>query len=97
MKPKQYPSFKVFYPFYLSQHAHPWCRRLHFIGTCCVILFFVLMLTSMNFWYLAIMPIAGYFFSWWGHFFIEKNKPATFAYPFYSLAADFLMFKDMLI
>jgi len=42
------------------------------------------------------MPLAGYGFAWIGHFFFEKNKPATFTYPLYSLAGDWVMYKDIL-
>ena len=41
--------------------------------------------------------LCGYGFAWAGHFFFEKNKPATFKYPFYSLAGDWVMYKDMLV
>ncbi len=45
---------------------------------------------------LFLIPVVGYGFAWVGHAFFEKNKPATFTYPFYSLASDFLMFWDIL-
>ena len=34
--------------------------------------------------------------SWLGHFFIEKNKPATFKYPFYSFIGDHKMYLEIL-
>ena len=43
------------------------------------------------------MPIAGYGFAWVGHFAFEHNKPATFKHPWYSLCADFVMFRDLLL
>ncbi|MFL6624348.1 MAG: Mpo1-like protein [Sulfurifustis sp.] len=94
---QQYHSVGEFYPFYLSQHASRINRRLHFIGTLCVIALVVLAVVAQNYWLLLVLPFAGYGFAWVGHFGFEKNKPATFEYPFYSLACDFVMFRDMLI
>ncbi|MEM7551008.1 MAG: DUF962 domain-containing protein [Bacteroidota bacterium] len=92
---KKYRSLKEFYPFYLSEHQNPTCRTLHFIGT--FILFIVLfwVFFTQNWWGLALIPVIGYGFAWVGHFFFEKNKPATFQYPGYSLASDFILFWDM--
>jgi hypothetical protein len=92
-----YASVAEFYPFYLSQHESRMNRRLHFIGTSLVIGLLVTALTRGNFWLLLAVPVAGYAFAWVGHFAVEKNKPATFKYPFYSLACDFVMYKDMLL
>ena len=89
---KKYTNFKAFYPYYLSQHSSKKNRLLHFCGTALLILVFIFGLVSQNYkWFIAI-PFIGYGFAWVGHFFIEKNKPATFIYPFYSLSGDFVMF-----
>lgn len=53
-------------------------------------------LTTLNAWWLIGMPVAGYGFAWVGHFRFEKNRPATFAHPLYSLIADFVLFRDIL-
>lgn len=90
-----YASVAEFYPFYLSQHKSRVNRRLHFIGTSLVIALLIASIVSGNFWLLLALPVAGYAFAWVGHFAFEKNRPATFKYPFYSLACDFLMYKDM--
>lgn len=94
---KKYKSFKEFYPFYLSQHQNIACRRLHFIGSS-IILFIVGYVLLSNQWHwLWTLPAIGYGFAWIGHFVFEKNKPATFTYPVYSLLGDWVMFKDILI
>lgn len=93
---KKYTSLKEFYPFYLSEHQNPNCRALHFVGTGLVIISFITFLVTLNWIYLAIIPVLGYGFAWVGHFFFEKNKPATFQYPGYSLASDFIMFFDII-
>ncbi len=89
-------SFREFYPFYLGEHSNRTCRRLHFIGTSLVIATAVYALLTGRYTALWFMPLFGYGFAWVAHFFIEKNRPATFKAPFYSLAGDFVMFKDML-
>ena len=94
--PTQYKTFRDFYPFYLSEHRHPVCRRLHFIGSTLVLAAIAAAILTRNAWWLAAAPIAGYGFAWVGHFFFEKNRPATFTYPLYSLAGDWKMFGDIL-
>jgi hypothetical protein len=94
-KEKGYGSFAEFYPFYLSEHRHPVSRALHYIGTWGSILFLVAALVTGEPWWLAGSAISGYSFAWLGHFRFERNRPATFRYPFYSLAADFRMWWDL--
>ena len=94
---KKYKSLKEFYPFYLTEHLNTTCRSLHFIGTSLLLIVLVWTLATQTWWALALIPFIGYGFAWTGHFFFEKNKPATFIYPAYSLASDFIMFKDLLI
>jgi hypothetical protein len=93
---KEYQSLKAFYPFYLSQHLNGTCRTLHFVGTSLLIISFLTFLITWNWVYLAIVPVLGYGFACVGHYFFEKNKPATFQYPGYSLASDFIMYWDLL-
>jgi len=89
---KRFTSLKEFYPFYLTEHTNPICRGLHFAGTSLVIALCITGIVTYNWKFFVLMPIAGYGFAWVGHFFFEKNKPAAFANPFYSLASDFIMF-----
>lgn len=93
---KEYKTFWDFYPYYLTEHARPVNRALHFIGTSIVIGCFITAIVTQNAWWLLAMPLAGYGFAWVGHFGLEKNRPATFKYPFYSLGSDFVMFFHIL-
>ena len=90
-----FTTFKEFYPYYLSEHMHPICICLHFIGSW--ILLLLLLLTVYDIHYIYFIPIAGYGMAWIGHYFFEKNKPATFKYPIYSFLGDWVMFKDIII
>ncbi|KGJ90164.1 DUF962 domain-containing protein [Colwellia psychrerythraea] len=94
---KKYNNFSEFYPFYLSQHENTTCRRLHFVGSCSIILLIIYAAVFGHLSLLWFIPVIGYGFAWIGHFVFEKNKPATFIYPIYSLIGDWVMFKDMLI
>ncbi|MFM6976010.1 MAG: Mpo1-like protein [Sphingobacteriaceae bacterium] len=96
MKEKRFQSLKEFYPFYLTEHSNATSRRLHFMGTALVLLLLPASLLFHNARLLILIPFVGYGFAWVGHFFFEKNKPATFQYPTYSLASDFLLFFDLL-
>jgi hypothetical protein len=92
----RYPDYESFWPFYVSQHLNRTCRRLHFAGTSLVLACAVAgALLSSRFW--VAMPMAGYGFAWIGHFAFEKNRPATFEYPGWSLRADFRMYRYMLV
>jgi hypothetical protein len=63
-------------------------------------LFFLLLvyiLLTTNFYLFWFLPVIGYGFAWVGHFFFEKNKPATFQYPFWSLISDFKLFFELIV
>ncbi|MDC7807689.1 DUF962 domain-containing protein [Luteimonas sp BLCC-B24] len=93
---RRFASFREFYPFYLAEHTHPVSRRLHFIGSCGVlVLLGVALWQRSGGWALAAL-VCGYGFAWVGHFFFEKNRPATFKHPIYSFIGDWVMFKDIL-
>ncbi len=94
---KKYETFASFYSFYLSQHENNTCRRLHFIGSSLIIFMLAYILISTTWILLWTIPLLGYGFAWIGHFFFEKNRPATFTYPWYSLLGDWVMYKDILL
>lgn len=96
MPEKQFNSLKEFYSFYLTEHSNATSRTLHFIGTGFVFVFLLTGLFIQNYNFLIAIPFVGYGFAWVGHYFFEKNKPATFKHPFYSLASDFILFYDLL-
>jgi hypothetical protein len=89
-------SYEAFWPFYVSQHAHPTNRLLHFVGTAFVLLTLVASL-AVSWTFILAAPLLGYGFAWIGHFVFERNRPATFTYPVWSLRGDFRMFRLMLL
>lgn len=90
-----FTSFADFYPYYLGEHSDRTTRRLHFAGTSLVIATAVYAVVAERYAALWLMPLFGYGCAWVGHFFFEKNKPATFRHPFYSLLGDFVMYRDI--
>lgn len=58
------------------------------VGTSLVIVSLVLGL-ALDWRFFVAAPPIGYGFAWIGHFVFEKNRPATFKYPVYSLMGDF--------
>ncbi|RLT98073.1 DUF962 domain-containing protein [Ketobacter sp.] len=93
---QEFDSFAAFYPFYLAEHNNVTCRRLHFVGSTLVLALLAFVVTTAQWTFLLLLPVVGYGFAWVGHFFFEKNKPATFTYPWYSFMGDWVMYKDML-
>lgn len=88
-------AFEAFWPFYLGEHSLPATRWFHFVGSWIALLNLVAAVLSTP-WYLMSALLSGYAFAWVSHFFIEKNRPATFTYPLWSLAADWKMWAFML-
>ncbi len=92
---RRYASFREFYPFYLDEHRNAACRRLHVIGSALVLIALGAAVVTRNPWLLMLMPVIGYGFAWVGHFAFEKNRPATFSYPLWSLMGDWAMFAEV--
>lgn len=91
---ERFRSFAEFYPYYLQEHSNPVCRRLHYVGSLLVLALLAYVLVTQKWLWLLAVPLLGYGFAWVGHFGFEKNRPATFKYPLYSLMGDWVMLKD---
>ncbi|CAG2128767.1 Mpo1-like protein [Cupriavidus numazuensis] len=93
---REFESFAAFYPYYLSEHQDRTCRRLHFAGSTVALLCLLMLVVTGSAWWLLGAVLSGYAFAWVGHFVFEKNRPATFRHPFYSLMGDWVMYADIL-
>ncbi len=89
---QQYTTLKDFWPFYLREHSDSVNRGFHYVGSTLVLGIIAAAIYFANAWLLLLCPVAGYGFAWVGHFFIEKNRPATFTYPVWSLISDWIMY-----
>ena len=93
--PRSFQSFAEFYPFYLREHSNTTCRRLHFVGSTLSLACLVMLLITGKPQYFFYALVCGYGFAWLGHFGFEKNKPASFKRPLYSLMGDWRMYADI--
>jgi len=96
MNEKRFRTFGDFYPFYLSEHANRTSRRLHFAGTSVALALLITCVVTQRWWLIAAALVQGYAFAWVGHFFFERNKPATFKYPGFSLMGDWRLWWEIL-
>lgn len=88
----RYTTYSAFFDFYLSEHSHPRTRALHYIGSSLGIAALIMAVAQRQPLWLLAGLIGGYGCAWIGHFFIEKNRPATFTYPLWSFVGDYHMF-----
>ena len=96
MSEERYRSFGDFYPFYLSEHSNKVSRRLHFTGTSIAVALLITAAITQRWWLIAVALVQGYAFAWVGHYFFERNKPATFRYPAFSLMGDWRLWWEIL-
>jgi len=89
-------TFTQFWPFYVAEHSQPATRWLHFAGTLGATATIIFLVASRRALFIPLAFVYGYGLAWIGHFFIEKNRPATFKYPLWSFRADYKMCGFML-
>jgi hypothetical protein len=87
----KFQSYSEFWAFYLREHGKPETRALHYAGSIASIVALIWAIVTQNWWWLIAVAVLGYAPAWIGHFFIEKNKPATFEAPVWSLISDYRM------
>jgi len=90
-------TFKEYYQHYLTLHQNKTCRRLHVTGQIFTIIFAFYVIYNLHWFLIPLIPFVVYPFAWSGHFFFEKNTPATFSKPIWAKACDWVMLKDILI
>lgn len=95
--PARLKTFREFWPFYLGEHSLPLTRGLHFVGTTIALLMILNAIVTLTWQPLIGALLSGYFWAWISHFFVEKNRPATFTYPLWSFIADWKMWSFMLV
>lgn len=86
-------SFEDFFPHYLREHGRPGTRALHLAGTVMATALLVAAAADRKRrpWYLLAAPLAGYGAAWLGHYAVERNRPATFRHPIWSVRGDYRM------
>ena len=91
MDEEKIKTYAEFWDFYVLEHTEPLTRYLHFVGTSLGLILLVWIIRSGNWLYLPLCLVIGYGFAWFSHFYIEKNKPASFKYPLWSFISDYKM------
>ena len=96
MEQRQFKSFTDFWPHYLSEHGQPATRLLHALGTITALIVMIALIATGRWWLFPLAFVPGYGLAWTAHFFIEKNRPATFTHPLWSFMGDWKMLVLML-
>jgi hypothetical protein len=90
-EPESFSDYAAFWPFYLSQHSKRATRLMHVAGTCVAVLALIKGIADFSLGWMLMAPVIGYGMAWFAHAFVEKNHPATFTHPLWSLRGDFHM------
>jgi hypothetical protein len=90
-EPVRFASYREFWPYYLREHAKAETRLWHIIGTGAASVLLVAALVTFSYELFLGALFAGYLPAWFAHFFVEKNRPATFRHPLWSLISDYRM------
>jgi hypothetical protein len=94
-------TFDKFWLHYLHEHGRRETRALHIAGTGVAMVLLAAAAASLAaeprqrrvspMALAGLAALAGYGPAWAGHFLVEKNRPATFRHPLWSLLADLRM------
>jgi hypothetical protein len=84
----RYQTIREFWPYYVNEHSNPLTRQLHFVGNTNLFVWLLLALVRRSPALLLVAVVSSYAIAWIGHFFVEKNRPATFQYPIWSALCD---------
>jgi hypothetical protein len=91
-EPPDPKTFFDFWPIYLVEHSQPATRWWHFGGTTAALLVILGAFVTSQPSLVLLAPLLGYGGAWLGHLLVEKNRPATFTWPLWSLMGDLKMF-----
>ena len=86
------PDYAAFWPRYLREHRQRETRALHYVGTGLALALLAAAVILADWRLVPAAVVAGYLFAWIAHAAVEKNRPATFTHPWWSLISDFRMF-----